>query len=253
MMFTSRYKYASELEDFVCDVVSVMQHWLDVHTDREAWTEMWLCGEDASQVAKNSDGKVNNNYFSFDWRAAALKVWCERNTDDFYRCGNCRSINENGSYCDSEDECADTDDDETVTAEDLAEWMNDIYYGQEIYNLVTDSDWENALADAGFDVYRDALEQYTCVIEEEVTDVLAALNNATNGDELLLALTWALHTAHVHGNIIEDWTDDTPGVKTGDLYSKLCDVQQNGLSSVFEQSDIDDLFGTTTTKETDDD
>lgn len=249
-MFTTRHKYANELEDFVCDVVAVMQYWLDAHTDPDTWAAMWLCDEDPSTVAKNYNGQISNNYFHFDWREAALETWCERSTTDFYKCGNCGCINENGMYCDYEDECADADDEE-VSAKELADWIGDIY-GDDIYELLSDWDWENALIKEGFEVYRDALYSLTCTIEEEVSDVLAALNGATSADELLLALTWALHTAHVHGNIIEDWADQAPGIETDSLYRTLCNVQQDGLLSTFEQSDIDDLFGSVTSnKDTD--
>lgn len=242
--YIGKYPFTTDLEDFVLDVTKVMQYWLDCHTDRETWAEVWLLGEDASWAAKEYRGKINNQYFEFDWRRAALKIWCERNTTGFYVCGNYRSINENGMYCENEDECADADD-EVVTAEELMEFMEDIYYGDEIYFLLSDSDWVNALVNEGFDVYRKAFERYTCVIEEEVSDVLLALERASDGNELAAALTWALHVAHVHGEIIKDYEGETPGIVTSDLYSKLCDVQQYGLSEVFDQSEIDQLFGTT--------
>jgi hypothetical protein len=145
-------------------------------------------------------------------------------------------------YCENEDECADTDDDRPVTTEELMEFMEDIYYGEDTLDFLSDNDWEDALVDEGFDVYREALEPYTSGIEEEVSDVLLALESATDSNELAVALTWALHVAHVHGEIIRDYEDETPGVITSGLYSKLCDVQQYGLSEVFDQSEIDQLF-----------
>lgn len=237
----------TELEDFIVDISRVMQYWLDIHTDRAAWTELWLMDMSPSEVAKEFGGKTSNNYYSFDWRAAAVKLWCERNTHNYYTCANCGCINKNGTPCELEEECENADQHD-VHEDDLFYYVQDAYYGEEVYYLLSDEDWREALEGDGFDTYRDAMSRHTSAIEDEVSEVLEAISSATDIDDLITAITWALHVAHVNGFIIKDYADETPGVITSNLYDKLNDVQQYGLSEVFDQSDIDSFFGVTPNK-----
>lgn len=210
---------------------NTLQFWLDVHTARDAWAENRLI--DDVQYAFEQTPIISNDFFHFDWRAAAYRTLASEYSTDFEQCAHCGSIWEAYSFdcnCveyDNEDDelCA-----ESVPIDDLGTLTS---YLQEFEYPLLDCILERALWSEGFDAYREALEPVTAGIEEEIKECLDAIAAAASNYDLIQAVLWATRVYHVTGNIMEDYGD-----YTGLDYRTIDDVRNNGLESLFDRDEI---------------
>ena len=219
-------------EAFCESVRGVLQYWLDIHTNNEAWAQNWIIDDDAQYTLKEWKPDVNN-YFNFDLKAAVADRQARSMAHLFYKCGNCGAINEKGFDCDNEDECADADP-EDASEDEVAAWFEDIGAdGAQVPDNIVIA----ALENEAFAAYTEQVEPVFRSVADEVREVLQAIDNADNNADLLQACMWGTRVFHVHGNIMSDYAD-----RLGADTDTFTGIRDNGLESVFDSEVIRDFL-----------
>lgn len=214
------------IEEYINAVEETMRYWLDLHTNPVKWAEEWSL--DDIKYAFETSPVLSNNYFSFDWKEAALKRQAKEWQGLFNICKACGGINETGydSCCDEPVEGR------KLTIAELAEFLKDCETQPSEDALL------ESLEKDGFKVYRAALKDTTAPIEREVKDVLKSIRKARGKpSDMLQVITWANHVCHVNGNIIKDYGD-----RFGIDNKTVDSISQDGLASVFSQEEIDEYL-----------
>jgi hypothetical protein len=197
----------SKLEDFISSVISILRYWVDIHSDRYAWTDLWINENSPSGTALLCKGVIVNDYFSFNWLNQATL-----------------------EYYEELDDCYDTDGN-VISLEDFVDLVI-----ENPFSDIPEDNWYNAILFEGFDTYRNAIKRFTEPVERDIKDALIELDRAKNEEDLLAALVWILHISHINGNLILDYQEEA--LSTNDVYRILNEIQENGLLSVFSQDDI---------------
>jgi len=219
------------IEEYVEGVKAALQYWLDIHTNAEEWAKQWTM-DDAEYYFKECP-VLENDYFSFDWKDAVLKQWCKENLNLFVICSNCGCIFEDGF---EDEECCDESDFIECEEEDLYNWMDELGAdGLQFpeYMLL------DALIEQGFPIYREALEPITAGVEEEIAEVLEAIEAAPTNQDRLLAVMWGTRVYHVNGNIMSDYGEQ---VNYNLDYQMINNIRNNGLESVFSKEEIQEYI-----------
>lgn len=218
------------LKDYIEAVENTLQYWLDVHTVAEKWAEGWIIDDDAEYSFKERP-VIKNNYFTFNWKESALRKMAENDKHLYNVCPNCGCINEDGyEYC-----CEEPEQGEEPSAEDMAQWLEDIDA------IPSERDLRESLEEEGFKVYSEALSAVISPVVDEVTDVLKAIRDAEEAEDKLRAVLWGTRVYHVHGNIMSDYSDKIN--YDIELDYKLIDsIRNDGLESVFSREEIDEYL-----------
>ena len=216
----------SSIETYVKAVRATLDHWLKIHTDREAWVENWLGGCDVRYIYDSSNGELSNNYFTFGWANATKKYHAENTADEYTRCDQCGAI----GYIGDEEyicECEDADFEEP-SAGDVLEHidMNEASY-------YSDDELLKSLVNDGFDCYSDALDVVISGIVDEVTEIIESIDSAEDSQSLLVAVLYGTRVYHVHGNIFSNYGGDI-GLEP----DFIDNIRNNGLNSVYSNEEI---------------
>lgn len=211
-------------EQFCEAVKTTLTLWMDMHTNRDAWTQSWLAGCETSYTYGLTP-VISNDYFTFDWTAAAYALLANDYRGDFEKCAHCGSLWDYSSFdCDCQEETESEPIDDTAY---LAEWLQGCEYP------LSETVLERSLLTAGFDAYREALAPVTAGIEEEIKECLDAIAAAKDNYSLIQACMWATRVYHVNGNVMDDYGDYT-GLEVG----MIDDVRNEGLESRFDRDEI---------------
>lgn len=214
------------IEEYIEAVENALQYWLDIHTVAEKWAESWIMDEDVNYTFKECP-VIENNYFKFDWRKAALTKMAESEKHLFNVCLNCGVINENRF----ENCCEEPETGEEPSTDELAYWLEELEVQPSERALL------ESLEDEGFKAYTEALSVIISPFVEEVADVLGAIRSAETPEDTLQAVLWGTRVYHVHGNIMTDYSEKIN--YNIELDYKLIDsIRNNGLESVFSREEI---------------
>lgn len=205
-------------------ICATLQHWLDCHTNAEAWATGWLLDEDPTDTLTQCP-VLDNRYFRFEWREEVYKAWVRKNQRLFVRCKKCGSISEDGymDCCEDPQPYA-----RPPKAEWIIDWLSD--FGDDFYPKTVDNDLIfEVLVKKGFPIYRDALRHVIAGIVEEVKISIRRIRSArTNNDRLVAALAGTA-VYHVHGNIMSDYGD-----RIGLDYGFINQLRNEGPSAVLD-------------------
>lgn len=220
------------IENYVEGVQNALQFWLDIHTIAEKWAEQWILDNDPSYTFKECP-VIKNNYFEFKWKESALRQMAEDDKHLFNVCNGCGCINENGFDCGCEEE-GEGEGDEPTT-EDLFYWL------QELDAQPDDSALLESLEKEGFKIYQEALSSIIAPVVGEVTDVLKAIHDAESREDTLRAVLWGTRVYHVHGNIMQDYSNHVNYDVEID-YKIIDSIRNDGLESVFSREEIEEYL-----------
>jgi hypothetical protein len=227
-----------DVEDFVLAVRDALKAWLLMHTDAECWAEEWTAGEPEWSF-KNTKGRIDNDWFSFDWKAAVYREMAEDWLPTTERCPRCGMLVFEGWEID----CDCWEDDEEPESEpctdddldELVEWMED---------TCTEPDPDvayRALVTHGFTVYQDALASIIDGYVDEMRDAVDALNEAISDDDRWAMLTLAREATriyHVNGEVMEDY-----GERVGLEFRLVDRVRDEGYAEVFGRDEVREFLG----------
>lgn len=215
------------VEQYVDAVESTLQYWLDSHTKADKWAEGWLIDGEAEYTFKQLS-KLENNYFSFDWRKSAM-TQLARNTRYMYnRCKNCGMLNDGYDCCENPKLGG------HPSIGELAEWLI------EVDVIPSERELMESLIKDGFKVYKSALKDIIAPVVSEVKDVLKSIRTAKTNEDKLQAVLWGTRVYHVHGNIMSDYGSLAQyEVEYGDIDN----IRNNGLESVFSREEISEYLG----------
>lgn len=228
-----RMESIKTIDDLIQAVTNTFQYWLDSHTKSKTWAEGWII-DDLQFTFTQCNGKLENNYFTFDWKEAALKRWCKAYKDWFVVCSHCEAIFEDGY----EEECCEKPNYKPVSGIRLYGWESEIYYDAgDYFSLENFEDYAmEALVKDGFKVYKEALEGWIAEPVENVKHTLKMIKKAKTGADKLAAIAWAAHVRHVNGNVLSDYSGEVL-----DEYitsEQLLDLAAGGLNTFFSDEEI---------------
>lgn len=219
------------LSDLTDQIKSTLQAWVDIHFDPEAWAENWVAGDTSYDFCQNP--VLSNDYFYFDWYEAVLKNHAKGL--HWVRCPGCGETGESWEIgCGCEDDPEDLDLDETLS------YLRDYYpTSKDLNEIVSDSTLLRVLETEGFEAYAEGVHPTTRPIRDEIEDALRDIDNAETPEDLLSALTWALHLQHVNGNICRDYGNHSQDYLEYEVVNAL---QQEGLSAYYTDQDLSDYL-----------
>lgn len=229
----------SSLSDYIEEVRHTLKVWLALHTDREVWASNWA-RDDIQYTFEETKGILQNNYFYFDWKEAALLAMASRQISDglWSRCDNCGSIIDSFYHCDNE-ECQEAESDETeLTDGDIDDLL---FYFDELGVIPEESDLWDSLENEGFKAYQEGVSSYIAPIIREIESSLADIETALESDdktELLAAVQAATQIYHVNGNVLIDY-----GQYANLEYKFVDNVRNNGLTAVFGEEEVNEFMG----------
>lgn len=208
------------IEEYIDAVEKALQYWVDMHFDAEKWAENWLMDKGPEYLFATTNGILENNFFSFNWKTDSYKLYAA--SFNWQQCPECGMLDE---YL-----ACDCDVDETITPEDdeIADLLEDLEYTIPDYILI------KSLETTGFEIYQHALGSLITPIREECEEVITALQNADNKQDLFAAILWGTRIYHVNGNIMEDHASiDTNAVDT---------IRNDGPSSYWDKEEIKEFL-----------
>jgi hypothetical protein len=225
MYESPEYRNTNTIEGFILTVKNTLQLWLDVHTNPEAWAGEWLMGCDAEYTFREAKGKLENDYFSFDWKTVAYRQWAKQNVSCWVRCSGCGALWESWAFdCDCE---------EDIEGGEIEDWQDLACWAEDIEIVLDESSLLESLKEDGFRVYRQALEPVTRGIEEEIGATLDAFGRCVTGWDYLTWAREATRIYHVNGEVIQDY-----GERLGLEYNQVDSIRDNGFVAWFDKEDL---------------
>lgn len=224
-------------EEFVEAVEKILTFWLDSHTNPVVWASEWIIDDDISYTFHQYKNGISNDYFSFDWQAAALSQYAKDNRHDWEVCKRCGDMVEAGygQECRCEEEGREGNF-KTPTVKQLTEYLCEMVEMGVTLNISEDVMFR-ALQTEGFKVYTNALKSVIAGPVAEVKETLRRLKRArTNEDKFTVALSGTA-VWHVHGNIFADY-----GEQLG-LDSDVIDrIRNEGPMNYFGRELLEEYF-----------
>ncbi len=228
-------------EDYCQVVENGLRYWLAVHTDPVEWAAGWAEDGDnwqpllAERQSERSHelGLIENDYWSFNLKAAVIDAWVVDFQHWYERCPECGCIDENGTWdtCNCEpDEDGGYPERVTPTLGELADWCRD-------YDPITeypDSLIQAAMEGPGFETYSEAMESTLAPVIEEIKEVLESIEAAQTPADRLQACMWGTRVAHVNGNVFQDYAQHI----CWNGWDKAVAIRDHGLESVFSSEQV---------------
>lgn len=220
------------LENLTLAIKSTFTYWIELHFNPEVWATDWDL-DDVVYAFKTSP-ELSNNYFTFDWRTAAIREHVKG--QNWVRCPDCGDYGPAktlGCYCEVEPE--------PVSEDEILDWF-DVFYPDNdgLADVISESDLLYVLETEGFQAYAAGVHPLTIPIKEDMEAALEALDTAETPSDLLAALAWALHIEHVNGNIMHDYGEEHDEQQLD--YSVVDRLQQSGLSAFYTDADFEAYF-----------
>lgn len=227
------YVDVKTVEDYIEAVRLTLSYWLAIHTDAECWATEWLVDGDPEYTLRECP-VISNNYFSFDLKKIALKLYVEATYINAQRCSHCGIILFDGEECydcKDDDDCGEEDlHDTEVTSDELMEYFGDTdCLPSNLSDFVFD-----ALVKEGFEIYQQALSGTISGCVEEMEDALGQYDECETNEDLL---SWALKATaiyHVHGEVVRDY-----GEKVGLEYNMVNNIRNTSIREVFGEEEIE--------------
>lgn len=217
------------IENYCAAVEATLNYWLDVHTDPDTWANEWGEGGMVTWAFRTNEGRLENKYFDFDWAAAALLVDAERSVNDYAMCPLCGYLDDAHNVSDTCEACeCEVDEWETPDAARVVEFLKDIGVEPTEYAL------RASLTRYGFPAYREAIQQVTGVIEDNVRETLKRIEDAPTPADRLAAVLYGTRIWHANGELVRDYANMVSDLEDSDVET----VRDDGLEAFFSMEDL---------------